>query len=434
MKGKTLFAAMAFVLFAGCYDPIEDNNQSEDNTGGDQSGNTTQLSVSLFTSSSAGLYPAVLLVFDETGDRIQDAILTEETPTATLTLNRGKYRLAALSGTSQYTFPKQYSLESVISVPDAGYSSQPLLMGQAELTLSAASVTARLQMKVQTASISLQIDSLPSDAQQVQAVFSDIYTGINLRGSYSQTQSVTFDCQPQNGSWQTGELFIFPSAGNNAVISIACQTPDSTLCYCYNLTYPLLAGYAYQIRPAGEVGIGIGDIQIDAGNGNTEKADTLWVDQIRTAPFLADGHVVAWIENEEEDQCDVLLISLNEWEDVASAYSETGAGQAADIAAGYSEGGNQRELTGWSIPSKDDAALLKTAYAPYACVPLNNILTEAGGTAIGLTTDKGENIRYLCNEAQHTFTLASATGSITKAGSKTAYRLRLVRRVRLSVR
>ncbi|MBR0037711.1 MAG: FimB/Mfa2 family fimbrial subunit [Bacteroidales bacterium] len=431
MKWGTFVAAVILALFSGCYDPIADHSEDGEDAGEAGSSNTTQLQVSLFTSASSVVYPAFLLVFDDNGDRIKDATLTEENPKAALTLHRGNYRLVALSGTSYYELPDKFNLESVVSVPGIGYSTAPLLMGQAEVSLSSATVNARLQMKMQTASVTMKIDNLPSNTQAVNVILSDIYTGISLRGAYSHSGSVSVPCYQKGNFWQTDELHLFPSASNNAVISVAYQTPDSSNYYAYNLTYPLSAGYAYQVQPSGAIGIGIDDSVIGTGPGFSASADTLWVNDIPTAPFLADGHVVAWIEDESDTHCDAYLISLNEWENVASAYSETNADQAETIAEAYREGGEQGEVSGWRIPTKDEAALLKTRYSADACIPLNNIMSKADGVTWGLTTDQGENIRYLCNDAQHTFTLGSAQSSITKAGSKTTYRLRLVKRVHI---
>jgi len=434
MKRGFLFFYFFSILFTGCYTPItEETNDTEPSEITDDSG-ATQLSVSLFTSADADIYPAVLLVFDEQGDRIKDLTLNTAQSKSTLSLNRGTYRLVALSGTVQYGLPNQYSLESLISSPSQGFAAKPLMMGQAEVTLSSAAVHASIQMKMQTAAVSFSIAKFPSHAEKVLVVLSDIYTGVSLRGAYTQPHAVTLPCVYSNGLWQTETCHIFPSQSNNAVVNLAFETPDSTAYYTYNLTYPLSAGHAYQLEPSVDIDVQVDEQIIDAGNESGWALDTLWVDQIQAAPFLVDGHIALWTDTLSENKLLAWLLSQNEWENVASAYSETQSSQATDIADSYSEGGNQCNLKGWMLPSKEVANQLKITYGADACVPLNNIIAQTQGMPLSQTTNKGEKVRYLCNNGQNTFTLASAKSSLTKAGSKATYRLRLVKQVCLVIK
>lgn len=150
--------------------------------------------------------------------------------------------------------------------------------------------------------------------------------------------------------------------------------------------------------------------------------------------FPSDRHVVALELEKGEESSKVLYVSLYEWEKVKSAYSDDDPGMALAIAEKYKEG----DVTGWRLPTRDEAALLRNKYNRSeeggelvnddALQTLNDEILEAGGKKMYAMekNDRKPAYRYLCEEATYTFSLK--TGSKTsKAGRTATYYLRLVK-------
>lgn len=153
-----------------------------------------------------------------------------------------------------------------------------------------------------------------------------------------------------------------------------------------------------------------------------------------TLLFPEDSHIVAVSLSEDTDTHDVMFISLYEWNDIASFYSDVDNGQASSIAERYSEGG----VKGWRIPTRDDAKRLCGLYYSYveydtdclcdSLLQLNEHITSLGGRALRAWQLKNNHpaYRYLCEDGQYSFSLKSGS-NITKTGAKTKYNLRLVK-------
>ncbi|MDD6536729.1 MAG: hypothetical protein PUF36_07235, partial [Prevotella sp.] len=144
---------------------------------------------------------------------------------------------------------------------------------------------------------------------------------------------------------------------------------------------------------------------------------------VTTLPGSGDiwnGHVVGFVNEISETEREVVLISIKEWENISSAFSSN-ANQAKEIAAQYEENG----LSGWIIPTRNDGMALNRLYSyDNNRALINSALETCGGT--GLIQMYGTSaVRYLCEDAEYTYSYKSAT--ITKAGEKTTYYLRLVK-------
>lgn len=148
----------------------------------------------------------------------------------------------------------------------------------------------------------------------------------------------------------------------------------------------------------------------------------------RYIPFrLSSDMVVAAELVKGEGFKQVLLISGKEWKEVASAKSST-PNEAKEIADNYTSIDNQQNsYTGWRIPTKDEADLLKSLYAGANISIINSELPPL--QRLSATDDSGNVVRYLCNEAQHTFSFDAGSTSNTQAGSQKKYHLRLVKTV-----
>lgn len=130
------------------------------------------------------------------------------------------------------------------------------------------------------------------------------------------------------------------------------------------------------------------------------------------ASITADGHLLI---------DDRLYVSLLEIPDVPSAYSDSPT-LAFEYAQEYSEG----ELTNWRIPTLEDVGLLRDVLAYIDAAVTGKELLATINKELEKRGERGiYHERYLCDEAMRSFNFSSE-GIITKASSKTLYRLRLV--------
>lgn len=146
----------------------------------------------------------------------------------------------------------------------------------------------------------------------------------------------------------------------------------------------------------------------------------------------------------------VTLLSLYDWAKLPSALNEANSTLASSIAQSYQE----YDLAGWRIPTAAEAKALKAAYTssqtttPAFGTSIFTSRSEFGSpcfeslNALLLSVEASElqlsegttNARYLCEQAQKTFSFAPNT-TISTAGAKaTNYRLRLVKTLRLKIK
>ncbi|MCQ2330258.1 MAG: hypothetical protein MJZ93_06865 [Paludibacteraceae bacterium] len=135
-----------------------------------------------------------------------------------------------------------------------------------------------------------------------------------------------------------------------------------------------------------------------------------------------DGHFVIFVDSLSNSVAELTLLSLSDWDKIMSANGDK-PDDASDIAIRYDEFG----LTGWMIPSETLARKMKEGLN---VDDMNVELATMYGDEIHVT-DGSSNARYLCEEAEKTFSFAENT-KITNAGAKTKYRLRLVHAIRIA--
>ena len=141
---------------------------------------------------------------------------------------------------------------------------------------------------------------------------------------------------------------------------------------------------------------------------------------------LYKGSVVGAIISQNATEAKILLISAQMWENVASVYNESGGwAQTESIINGYSENGTNE----WMIPTKDEAKLLtETTLSNTQMSKINQALQKLGGApwiSSDQEDDNKDQVRYLCNEGYHSYTIGKS-GSQTKTGKSRSYFLRLV--------
>lgn len=148
------------------------------------------------------------------------------------------------------------------------------------------------------------------------------------------------------------------------------------------------------------------------------KIDTLYLPRIPTAPSIINGHIITHISGNK-----ALLLSAIEWESVPSALSSHPTA-AQDTATHYIE----PHILHWQIPNEAQVRALKEITPQLQQLLNGETETALEGSApvpICLTDSKGTNIRYLCTQAERTFSFTPGS-TILKAGTTVKYHLRLV--------
>lgn len=180
------------------------------------------------------------------------------------------------------------------------------------------------------------------------------------------------------------------------------------------------------INPNGADSTSKDNTETTAGNDKDKKNNK---DQ---TSINSEGHTIAMSEDTGDGKR-VLYVSLLEWNDVPSARCSGDDGtKAKSLAENYIEG----NLTGWRIPTKEEARLLKTiygcdfsteSYSP-ALTELNTRITESGGVDIDAWGVNGDPFRYLCDDGYYSFSLKNGSTIAQSASTlKTKYNLRLVK-------
>ena len=403
-------------------------------------------------------YPLTIYAFDTEGNNVTSTVInSKDDASATLKLKKGRYHLTAVSLPSSYEpLSSVKDWNATFSMPKSGYATEPLMTGSADINVTSSDQIAHISLGYRQASLSVTINDVPSSVTSVDVTLSSAYTDMTLAADLSGKMMVTVPCvkgaASNNGAtWSTGKFYILPSVNAQPSITISFSggtTGDVSYSHTYNAS--LLAGTPYNFtatyKGKAEGGGGSSDDDVTI---NTDISAGNWADEVKesfnfgpdvnktespsdpesnvitvtTLPGSGDiwnGHVVGFVNEISETEREVVLISIKEWEKISSAFSSN-ANQAKEIAAQYEENG----LSGWIIPTRNDGMALNRLYSyDNNRALINSALETCGGT--GLIQMYGTSaVRYLCEDAEYTYSYKSAT--ITKAGEKTTYYLRLVK-------
>lgn len=403
-------------------------------------------------------YPLTIYAFDTEGNNVTSTVInSKDDASATLKLKKGRYHLTAVSLPSSYEpLSSVKDWNATFSMPKSGYATVPLMTGSADINVTSSDQIAHISLGYRQASLSVTINDVPSSVTSVDVTLSSAYTDMTLAADLSGKMMVTVPCvkgaASNNGvTWSTGKFYILPSVNAQPSITISFSggtTGDVSYSHTYNAS--LLAGTPYNFtatyKGKAEGGGGSSDDDVTI---NTDISAGKWADEVKesfnfgpdvnktespsdpesnvitvtTLPGSGDiwnGHVVGFVNEISETEREVVLISIKEWEKISSAFSSN-ANQAKEIAAQYEENG----LSGWIIPTRNDGMALNRLYSyDNNRALINSALETCGGT--GLIQMYGTSaVRYLCEDAEYTYSYKSAT--ITKAGEKTTYYLRLVK-------
>ncbi len=410
-------------------------------------------------------YPIHVYVFDKDGKIVDTATITDsDGNTSGFSLKKGQYHITALSVPADYPALASVSgTDANISMPECGYATLPLMTGSADIAVTTSNQTANVMLGYRQAGVSIAVSGVPSDVSGVSVTLSSAYTDMTLDGDMSGQTAVTVPCTKSSSSgdanvWTSGKFYIYPSTNAHPSLTITMEGGTTgTVSYSHTYNASLLSGtpYAFTARyngaETGESGSADEDMTIyteittgewadeitesfsfggGEGSQGGAQTDVVYVSSVPSDGDIWNGHVIAAIDQDETSATtyNAVLISLEGWTDVASANNETDPTAAVAIAEDYEEGG----LSGWGIPSRSDAVLLYNIYSSDANnTVLNSNIVSCGGTGV-IVTNGSSNARYLCDEGKYTFSFRTST--ISQAGAKTKYYLRLVKYIKFIVR
>jgi len=292
-------------------------------------------------SASAITYPVTIYAKDNEGNVAAQQTINSATDEISLQLTSGSYTITAISGSTDFS---------------SGYSTTPLLIGHSDITVSDASTSVNILLSYAVASLNVTMSNIPSDVTEVSLTISNQYTSVSTDGEYSGSGKCVIPCTKSGSNWTTGTVYVLPGCGSNTVMSFTVTSPLGTETYGLTYSSSLKASTPYTfvgiydgstdvstVKVTGTLACGEWEKEIQSSfsfgpNGTNSFDDAVEVSSYTVSELPAqgslwNGHVVAYIDGN-----DALLLSLQEWSDLTSAYYEADPDVAKNIAASYSEG------------------------------------------------------------------------------------------------
>ena len=446
---STFTACLCALVFTSC-ESVDFSEIYGTNTDNDGAAKQT-LQVSAMTTNGSIDYPVIVYAFDADGNYVIKQTITSASTKLSMSLSAGTYRIVAFSSTNGLSFPESPKLSTLLTIPQQ--SSSALQMGSANVTISNTSASAFINMGFVESNVQFTLSQIPDDATAVTVNVSNVATAMDFTGNASGTATTDIPLTRiiTSGEWQSTQVNLMPSTETKTILTISIQRPNETETYAYTYPSALVAGTPYHFRGSyakqegqeepgvlvleGEFSAAVwNDMQtIDfnfGGSSNNNNGETYngTGDELDTpypyAGTIWNGHVVALCDSIDEHHVELTLFSIGEWTDVASAKSEVNPTQAKTIAESYVEG----NITGWTIPTKEQAKAIKALYDAGSTPSLSSLLEQVNGGYVGYWETTGDNTRYLCEDATYTYNFKQFN-SVSSAGKNTLYRLRLVKTI-----
>lgn len=402
------------------------------------------------TGEDTPVYPIRVFAFRASDGRLAgEQTLADADEPLSIGLPEGAYNLFVIAGVNGYVLSEKIEKADQKITLENGFTQTGALMhGCSYVNLQEDDITVSIQMNYQVCELSCTLQDVPEDVQQVELTVSPVYKSLTLNGEFSDGGgSATIPASPtdQTGVWQIPSAYLWGTAGSQTVLSVkmtgkesGTQVVSSTLKRAFEPSVPyLLSGSSREgVYITGELEFNgwepIVEIPFYYGEdetGGTEVGeDEFSVDEFPAPKSVWNNYIVAGVTELDEQVAELLLISRVQWAQVSSA-SGADPEMATRVAATYTEG----DLTDWRIPTKEEAEQLLVAYEdPFELAALNNAVIQVNGNSVLCGDDEisGVNVRYLCDGAQRSFPFGSG-GSVSIAGEKRTYHLRLVRTVRV---
>ena len=385
------------------------------------------------------VYPLYLYAFNGKGDLVASQILNTAEEEMSLSLAKGDYQVVALAGTSKdYQLPENPSLDAVITLVGSSGADNPLMMGRANVEITNASQsTARLTLSYVVAALNVKLKDVPSNVVAVQVSVSPLHSTLSMGGRYGgSSQKVKLECRKASeGIWSAETTYVFPGNGTETDFSIYFKTDDGkevTYGHSFkgipqaNHLFNVTGTYAGGVIVGGNFDVtdweGVIDVEFefgaDAVPDDGEDEEDVNLTGVPKVGTIWNGTIVADIGEADNSGVDLLLMSLDEWEGLAS--------QVSEVVSGYSVNG----ISNWRLPSYEEVQVLKARFSDDNRLMLNGLIANYDESLWGLDGEE----RYLCikNGVHYTFKFAGGT-SVTKAGEKKSYYVRLVKTYRFSL-
>lgn len=418
---------------------------------------TTESEIRILTRSASNVnisYPIYLYAFNISSGKLQSSsTLKSESDTPVLNLGAGTYHLVAVAGIEDCKVPEQPTINSTITLPKDSLLQQPLQMGSADISVSK-STTVTITLYNQVTAINIALTDIPDDVSACHVSFSLMHNSISYEGKLSGTTINTIELNKQgNNIWSAPLFYTLPSSNQQLTLSINCISPQVSNTYGYIHNTQLAANTPYNIMGSYKSGFAVNGVLNLAGwnapqeinftfgaennensddsnddeNDDTEEdRDEYVVNSIPKVGTIWNNHFVATVLDATTSEAELILLSTTEWDGVTNATHAETPHMAANFAASYTEDG----MTNWSIPTRDEAKLMRTAIGLDKLGSINAVLKANNIPQLNVgESDKGESIRYLCDDA--TFTYVWDGTSISKSGTKRTYNLRLIKRVKV---
>lgn len=401
-------------------------------------------------------YPVTVYAFTEDGKCAAQQTLKSSSDDLSISLSPGKYSIAALCNTDGYELPTSPSSTSTITFKKEGnFATSPLQMGQANISVSSTSQTVNLVMSYRVTPLNISLTDVPSSVSAVSVSVSQQYSALNLKGEYSSSKQTVIPLEKSGDKW-VASAYLFPGSSSQTIFSISLTSSLGTSTYGYTYSKPLQSSTPYNlsgnystdiIRLSGvfsaegwsepvTLDFAFGPGSSSGGDLPSETvseyplAGTLWQNHIVAYAYDDMGNIIFAEQMNKLPSVNLLLLSVNEWTKVKSAYNDTNPEESAEIASSYIEG----DLSGWTIPTVAEASNMSSLHNvtfEETLDALNTTISSIGGDVIIAMDDNEKNIRYLCDDGKSTF-VWRRNPDVRSAGASTKYSLRLVNHVKVT--
>lgn len=391
------------------------------------------------------IYPLYLYAFTENGKLVATQTIADDEGNMALSLSKGDFQVVAISGVSDaYQLPESPELNDVITLTATNGAKTPLMAGRANVEIGNAS-TASVQITLShvVAALNVKLKDIPSNVSAVQLALSPLHSTLSMNGEYGgDPQKVKVDCTSiEEGVWTAETTYIFPGSGSKTVLSVCFKTDNGTeVTYGHTFQGVPEANHLFNVTGTFVGGVIVGgnfdvndwegsiDVEFEFGTnvapddeGNKDDEEEAPGADITDAPEIGsiwNDMIVVDMNASGESSFDLLLMTLDEW--------EVSTSQVNEVINGYSVNG----LSDWRLPTHEEASLLRANFSNEKRLDLNNLIAEYDESVYGLDGDE----RYLCTKNGIYYSFKFASGStISKAGEKRSYYVRLVKTYRLNL-
>lgn len=384
--------------------------------------------------------PYNIYIFDSKGACTNLLSINSKDSDLSVDLAPGSYIIKAFADakSSSWNFPQRESAKINSSItPKEGASLTNLAYGSSSVEVKEgnnSSVSLSLVRKM--AESTIELNNIPLNATAVKIQIAPVYTSLQIDGQTfngSGNAIISLEKLEIPGEWIAAGIPIFPGVSDKANITLFITINGKTNSYSYsaqapqsNRKYNIKGSYTGEKGNEARLNIKLEllpwdeTISIDkdfgkdtengqeSGDGDNEgSGDNMPTDFPEVGSIWKNCCVMA-ISNKTSNSADLLLMSLNEWQEMTTEEVPT-------TVSSYSVSG----ISGWRIPSSKDVATISAARYDIGVSSLNTILTNNGGTAIS------SNGYYLCKDNE-TYRKYRFSGTVAELGSTAKFRLRVV--------